>query len=217
MKTIKYIILGVILSSLVVSSFSIYPSGNKSHQSEKVTFCETYTQQEVISRLERDDSFFKLVDMEDTDPESSMIGKCHQDDLENLWNYIQSKAFRTKVQEDLIIVEGDEAREQMIALYAIKKSDSKDLFPSGQDLEEVSIRKEDGNENYMLLFSFSKSGTERWASMTRMNKERDIAILFDGKVISAPKVREEITNGKCAISGTFTESEINEFKAILEK
>ena len=68
----------------------------------------------------------------------------------------------------------------------------------------------------MLLFSFSGSGVEKWASMTGLNKGRDIAILFNGKVISAPRVQEEIKDGKCAISGKFSESEIKELKAILE-
>ena len=216
MKTIKYIALGVILSSLVFSSFSIYPSKKSPIQAEKVTFSETYTQQEVISKLEKDDQFFTWVQLEDTDPESSRIGRCHQDNLEDLWNYVQSEAFRAKVQKDLIIIEGTEARDHIISLYAIKKSASNDVFPSGQDLEEVSISLGDDEENYMLLFSFSESGVEKWASMTRLNNGRDIAILFNGKVISAPRVREEIKDGKCSISGKFTESEIKELKAILE-
>ena len=216
MKTIKYIALGVILSSLVFSSFSIYPSKKSPIQAEKVTFSETYTQQEVISKLEKDDQFFTWVQLEDTDPESSRIGRCHQDNLEDLWNYVQSEAFRAKVQKDLIIIEGAEARDHIISLYAIKKSASNDVFPSGQDLEEVSISLGDDEENYMLLFSFSESGVEKWASMTRLNNGRDIAILFNGKVISAPRVREEIKDGKCSISGKFTESEITELKAILE-
>ena len=216
MKTIKYIALGVILSSLVFSSFSIYPSKKSPIQAEKVTFSETYTQQEVISKLEKDDQFFTWVQLEDTDPESSRIGRCHQDNLEDLWNYVQSEAFRAKVQKDLIIIEGAEARDHIISLYAIKKSASNDVFPSGQDLEEVNISLGDDEENYMLLFSFSESGVEKWASMTRLNNGRDIAILFNGKVISAPRVREEIKDGKCSISGKFTESEIKELKAILE-
>ncbi len=207
MKTLKYIALGVILTSLVFSSFT---------QTETVIFSETYTQQEVLSKLDQDDHFFTWLQLEDTYPESSRIGRCHQANLEDVWNYVQSEGFRAKVQEDLIIVEGAEARDQMISLYAIKKSALNNELPSGQDLEEVSVSLDGDEENYMLLFSFSESGVEKWASMTRLNKGRDIAILFNGKVISAPRVQEEIKDGKCAISGKFTESEIKELKAILE-
>ena len=207
MKTIKYIALGVILTSLVFSSFT---------QTETVTFSETYTQLEVISKLDQDDHFFTWVQLEDTSPESARIGRCHQDNLEDFWNYVQSEGFQAKVQKDLIIVEGAETRNHMSSLYAIKKRASKDVFPSGQDVEEVSVSLDGDEENYMLLFSFSESGAENWASMTGLNKGRDIAILFNGKVISAPRVQEEIKDGKCAISGKFTESEINELKAIFE-
>ncbi len=214
MKTLKYIALGVILTSLVFSSFSFYPA--KKSFTQAVTFCETYTQQEVLSKLDQDDHFFTWLQLEDTYPESARIGRCQEANLEDFWNYVQSEGFRAKVQEDLIIVEGAEARDQMISLYAIKKSALNNELPSGQDLEEVSVSLDGDEENYMLLFSFSESGVEKWASMTRLNKGRDIAILFNGKVISAPRVQEEIKDGKCAISGKFTESEIKELKAILE-
>jgi SecD/SecF fusion protein len=55
-----------------------------------------------------------------------------------------------------------------------------------------------------------------WASLTRDNVGRNIAILFDGKVFGAPRVMEEIKNGECMISGNFTESELNRLKAALE-
>jgi SecD/SecF fusion protein len=216
MKTLKYILLGVILSSLVFSSFFIYPSKKSFNQSGTVTFCETYTQQEVISKLNPDESFFTLVNLENTDPESSRIGRCDEADLNSLWELIQSEAFRSKVQEDLIIAAGAETKDQMKTLYAIKKNASNNVFPTGSDLEEVSVSKDDQEDNYSLYISFSESGAEKWASMTRLNVGKDIAILFDSKVISAPRLREEIKNGKCSISGKFTESEINELKTVLE-
>jgi len=207
MKTLKYILLGVILSSFVFSSFA---------QSGTVTFCETYTQQEVLSKLDPDERFFTLVNLENTDPESSRIGRCDEADLNRLWEHVQSGAFRSKVPEDLIIAAGAETKDQMIALYAIKKNASNNVFPTGSDLEEVSVIKDDQEDNYSLYISFSESGAEKWASMTRLNVGKDIAILFDSKVISAPRLREEIKNGLCSISGKFTESEINELKTVLE-
>ena len=207
MKTLKYILLGVILSSFVFSSFA---------QSGTVTFCETYTQQEVLSKLDPDERFFTLVNLENTDPESSRIGRCDEADFKDLRSYIDSEAFHAKVQEDLVIAAGAEIKDQMISLYAIRKSVSKDVFPTGSDLEEVSVSLSEDKENYMLLFSFSKTGSEKWASMTRLNVGKDIAILSQGKVLAAPRLSEEIKNGKCSISGNFTESEIKELKAVFE-
>lgn len=216
MKTLKYILLGVILSSLVFSSFSIYPAKHNYAGTDKVNFCETYTKQELLSKLDPEDNFFTLVQMEETDSESSRIGICHENDLESLWNYIKSEKFRDRVQEDLIIAAGAEVKNQMIALYAIRKSTSDQEFPLQQDLKEVCVEKSDHDNNYALLLTFSESGTKKWAALTRANLGKDIAILFEGKVIAAPRVREEIKNGKCMISGSFTEDEIKELKTILE-
>ena len=215
MKTLKYIILGVILSSLVVSSFSFSPSKKSFAQTETLVFCETYTQQEVISKLDPLADYFSFVNAEGTDPESSRIGTCNESDLKTLWNYIQIESFRSKVPEDLIIAAGAEASGPMIPLYAIRKSASNDVFPSQQDIEEVSVSL-DSNDNYSLLISFSQSGAEKWASITKKNKGRNIAILFDGKVLAAPRVTEEIKGGKCSISGNYSEAEINQLKAALE-
>jgi hypothetical protein len=215
MKIFKYIILGVILLSLVVSSFSFSPSNRPAYQAEKMEFCETYTRQEILSRLDKEDKLNTLFYKEGTDPGSARIGTCPEADLKALWIHIQSEAFRAKVPEDLIILAGAEAADQMISLYAIRKSGSHDAFPSPHDIGEVSVSR-DNEDNFALLISFTESGATTWASMTRKNKGRDIAILFDGKVIAAPRVQEEIKGGKCMISGNYTESEVYKLKAALE-
>jgi len=215
MKTIKYIILGVILSSLVVSSFSFSPSRRSFSQDEKVTFCETYTQQELFSKLDSEASFFSLLHLDGTNPESSRIGTCHESDMKALWALVQGESFQNQVPKDLIIAAGAEASGQLFSLYAIRKPASIDAFPSQEDLVEVSVS---GNKeaNYTLLISFSESGAKKWASLTLKNKGRDLAILFEGKVIAAPRVTEEIKGGKCSISGSYTADEINRLKAALE-
>jgi SecDF, P1 head subdomain len=216
MKTLKYILLGVILSSLVFSSFSIFTSKKSGLKSSSVTFCETYTQREILSGLDKGDRFFKLVNMENTNPGSSKIGRCREADWNDLQNYTLGESFRSEVPMDLIIAAGDRIEGHMISLYAIRENGSTGVIPTGADLEEVSVSSSDDGENYMLLFSFSKSGAEKWASMTRRNIGKDIAILRQGKVIAAPRVQEEIKDGKCAISGSYTESEINSLKAEFE-
>jgi hypothetical protein len=216
MRTLKYAVLGVALISLLFSSFSFISLKNRLPQKEALTFCETYTQKEVISKLDSKDTFFTWVLMEGTDPESSRIGTCQEADLKHLWNYIQGEAFRSQLPGDLIIAVGAEAFNQMIPLYAIRKSVSNNSFPSQQDIDEVSIGKDNDEENYALYLSFSESGAEKWATMTRMNKGKAIAILFNGKVLAAPRVQEEIKNGKCMISGKYTEDEINTLKAAFE-
>jgi len=49
-----------------------------------------------------------------------------------------------------------------------------------------------------------------FADITRENKEEQLAIFLDGKIISSPVIREEITGGTATISGGFTVDEAKE-------
>ncbi len=207
----------LVLGSHVFSSFSFSPSVKHIRQPEEVIFCETYTLRELAARLNPEDSLFRWINMEETNPESSKIGTCTEADFKPLWNYIHSEAFRSKVPEDLVIAAGIEVQDQMVPLYAIRKSTPNNTFPLQEDLAEVGIRKDGTDEYYALMISFSESGAKKWTSMTGANKGRDIAILYNGSVLAAPRVREEIRNGICMLSGNFTESEIRQLKAVLEK
>jgi hypothetical protein len=217
MKTLKYILLGVMLSSLLLSSFNLFSSKRNPVQSSKLTFCETYTQQQLISGLDATGCFFNLIHMEGTDAESSLIGSCFESDLTDLMECIRNDSFQESVPEDLLVIPGNEAVNGMIPLYAIRRSATDNRFPLKQDLKEVSVRKGDHEGDYSLYISFNGSGAEKWAAMTRVNIGKDIAILYNGKVIASPRVREEIKNGNCMISGKFTGDEINDLKSALEK
>jgi len=54
---------------------------------------------------------------------------------------------------------------------------------------------------------FTKAGTEIFARATEQHLMKPIAILVDGKLISAPIVRDRISGGRAVISGKFTEQE----------
>jgi SecD/SecF fusion protein len=60
---------------------------------------------------------------------------------------------------------------------------------------------------------FTKAGTEAFARATEQNLMKPIAILVEGKLISAPIVREKITAGRAVITGKFTEQEAKRIAA----
>ena len=53
------------------------------------------------------------------------------------------------------------------------------------------------------------------AEATRENAGRVMAIVLDGKVISAPVIRSEITSGEIEITGRFTKTEEGYMAAII--
>ncbi len=54
----------------------------------------------------------------------------------------------------------------------------------------------------VVSISFDNVGKEKFASLTKDNLNKRIAIVLDNKVVSAPQVQTEITDGKAVITGS---------------
>ena len=59
----------------------------------------------------------------------------------------------------------------------------------------------------LVSFRFDSIGARKFAEITSANVGRPFAIVLDGKVLSAPVIREPITGGSGQISGSFTVEE----------
>jgi SecD/SecF fusion protein len=209
MKTIKYIITAIVILSMCMGSFS------NLRAQEAIQFMETYKRSEITSRLDKDDHLFELLNSSDTDPEGAKLGTCVDADSEELWDYLHSKEFGSHFPEDLHFVWGWSSEESSLTLYALRETPGN--APGKMDLQSVSVQESARRGSYSLLISFSKKGAESWARMTRENIGKNIAIVIEGKVVTAPVVQSEIKQGKCLISGNYTKEEMAEMKALLEK
>ena len=58
-----------------------------------------------------------------------------------------------------------------------------------------------GAREYLVELSMTEEGTEKFAEATTENVGKQISIVYDGEVVSAPRVNEAITGGKAQISG----------------
>ena len=58
-----------------------------------------------------------------------------------------------------------------------------------------------GKKQYLVSLEFDKKGTKAFAKATKDNVGSSIYIIYDGEIISAPTVKEEITEGECSIDG----------------
>ena len=95
-------------------------------------------------------------------------------------------------------------------LYAIKVTDPSGKAPLSGDV--ITNAKDEfssglnGNEPVVSM-QMNTEGSRIWASLTKANIKRAIAIVLDDMVYSAPRVNDEITGGSSQISGHFTPSE----------
>jgi protein-export membrane protein SecD len=85
----------------------------------------------------------------------------------------------------------------------------------GGDLTDARAANNPQTGEWVVNFTFNAEGARRFADVTRANVNRRFAIVLDGKVISAPVIREPITGGRGQISGQFTAATATDLAVLL--
>ena len=85
----------------------------------------------------------------------------------------------------------------------------------GGDLTDARAGTNPQTGEWVVNFTFNSVGARRFADVTRANVNHRFAIVLDGKVISAPVIREPITGGRGQISGSFTAASANDLAVLL--
>jgi len=79
---------------------------------------------------------------------------------------------------------------------------------------EVHFSSAEFNEPVVAL-KFNSEGAKKFADLTAANIGRRLAILLDGKIQSAPRIREAIPSGEAVISGRFDVEQAQDLSIIL--
>ncbi len=66
-----------------------------------------------------------------------------------------------------------------------------------------------------VALGLTKEGGKSFGRLTGENVGRNLAIILDGEVYSAPNIRERIGGGRCSITGGFTMDEARELAVVL--
>ncbi len=85
----------------------------------------------------------------------------------------------------------------------------------GGDLTDAQAGTNPQTGEWVVNFTFNSVGARRFADITRANVNHRFAIVLDGKVISAPVIREPILGGRGEISGNFTASSATDLAVLL--
>jgi preprotein translocase subunit SecD len=71
------------------------------------------------------------------------------------------------------------------------------------------------NPGWRVFFTLNDAGAQKFAEATERLRGRDLAIVLDGVVASAPTVQDAITGGQGEITGGFTEAEAKNLAVVL--
>ncbi len=111
---------------------------------------------------------------------------------------------QAKKDPKLFVAKDDEGR-----LYVLGE-----IYVTGKDLVKASITYDEFNKPAVSL-EFNKNGAVAFENATAANLDKQIAIVLDNGVISAPVVRTKISGGQAQITGNFTEEEANRLAVML--
>lgn len=86
---------------------------------------------------------------------------------------------------------------------------------TGATLTNAMVRFDSQFGQPYVGLSFNPEGAKRFAEVTGANIDKQLAIVLDGKVKSAPVIRSKIPDGEAQISGNFTYEEAHDLAIVL--
>ena len=138
-----------------------------------------------------------------------IVGYADYNDTIQINKVLNMKEVKSILPRDLKLMWGVKASDmdktgRIFELYAIKSTQRNGRAPLEGDVI-VNARDEfDQFNKPCVSMSMNTEGSRRWAVLTKQNVGREIAIVLDGYVYSAPRVNGEITGGNSQITGNFT-------------
>ncbi len=124
--------------------------------------------------------------------------------------------------DDRIVIELAGVKDPEQAVNIIKNTaqlefwdQSGKVLVTGKNLKDAQAQVESGGQGATVSLEFDKEGASLFAAATAANVGKPIAIVLDGKVISAPNVDEPIPNGQAQIRGNFTAKEAQDLAVLL--
>jgi len=91
----------------------------------------------------------------------------------------------------------------------------KRIILTGENLKDAQPGYDNQNNGIVVNFKLDGVGAAKFATATKENVGRSLAIILDNEILSAPVIREPILTGSGQISGNFTVEEANQLSILL--
>lgn len=170
------------------------------------------------SAAEQHPLFSKLIMMQGMQPTNCVVGYAIAKDTAAINAMVNNEAAKSILPADLKLAWGVKNASGMKAnvfeLYALRANNGQ---PSMQG-DVIAVAKDEFDQNHRPIVSMTMttSGARDWATLTKKNLKKCVAIVLDGYVYSAPVVQNEITGGNSQISGNFTTDDTRDLANVLK-
>ncbi len=175
---------------------------------------ETGTREPSIQRQGRDRIIVQLPGLDDPERIKRLLGKTAKMNFRLVdvsMTAVQARATRPPPGSELL--PSDDPNEVTATGRPIEYLVRRRIMVSGDTLVDSQPTFESGRP--VVSFRFDTTGGRKFGNATKNNVGRPFAIVLDGKVISAPVIREPIMGGSGIISGSFTTQEVQDLSLLL--
>ena len=155
----------------------------------------------------------------------TIVGYARRADLDKIDEMLEEAHKQKVIREDLMLLWGNSPvknpqtgkETDIYELYAIRgnRNALPDLGGEVVTSARSEVRNDLGQNRPVVTMTMNDEGARKWARLTGDNIGRNIAIVLDGVVYSAPNVNNEITGGRSEISGAFTVDETTDLANVL--
>jgi preprotein translocase subunit SecD len=126
---------------------------------------------------------------------------------------IDPKTGATKAENDLpgaIVIANGIKEDGVSKRYILAES-----LANGEIVKEAVAEVSQGTGQWLVRLNMTDSGTAKFDQIAALTKDKQLAIVLDGVVQSAPFIRTDRFNGTAEISGSFTETQAKDLASVL--
>jgi len=163
-----------------------------------------------IQRQGEDEIVVQLPGVTDRDRAIDVIGKTALLEFKLVSNDRDKlkEALEGKVPEGFELTYAQDDKEPLLV--------EKQAVLTGSGLKNASVRFSQSEFNEPIVgLEFNPEGAKKFAEVTAANVGRRLAIVLDGKVQSAPNIKEAIPSGEAVITGRFDIDQANDLAIVL--
>ncbi len=152
----------------------------------------------------------------------SAVGVASTVDMAKINEYLELKQVKDILPRNLSLKWGVKAIDEKgmyYELYALKTSNRDGSPALGGDVVTDAVAdfsQQAGRTEQIVSMSMNAEGAKQWARVTKENIGKQVAIVLDEMVYSAPNVQVEISDGRSQITGNFTPEDAKDLANVLK-
>jgi preprotein translocase subunit SecD len=171
----------------------------------------------TITRQGEDRILIQLPGLQDPERAKALIGKTAHlefrllDERTNVEEAVAGRLPETSVLLYQRRVDKDTKAERRIP-YVVQRR----TYLTGGELNRAEVQADPNSPgNWQVSIEFNAVGTRIFGEVTEQNVGKQLAIILDGNVYSAPRINERIPGGRAVITGQFTIEEARDLAIVL--